>query len=123
MFVKKSSGISVPLEFEVTPVDEIVDIFEIFNESNYETFINESLKIFNKYKNKCNPKNKKLILVTNECDGKFENKYTHGGYLCGDNGYWTKQCAPSYCDIGYIFDFTKNKCIIITINSGFLNLW
>ena len=96
----------------VTPVDEIVDIYEKFDESVYDMFINESLKIFERYKIECNSKNKKLVLVSSECDGSFKNKYTHGGYECGDNGLWSKKCVPSYCDIGYIFDHKEHKCII-----------
>ena len=106
------NNLSIPLEYEITPVDEITNIFDIYSDENYTIFINESLKIFEKYKTKCNPKNKKLILYTSECDGSFNNSYTHGGYECGDNGTWTTNCVPSYCDIGYIFDHNKNECII-----------
>ena len=60
--------------------------------------------------NQCNPKNKKLVLVNDECYNIFENNYTHGGYICGDNGRWSKKCVPSYCDPGYIFNYTSNKC-------------
>ena len=67
-------------------------------------------KIFEKYKTQCNPKNKKLVLVNDECYNIFENNYTHGGYICGDNGKWSKKCVPSYCDPGYIFNYTSNKC-------------
>ena len=109
-----------PLEYEVTPVDEIVNIYlndtkdisERFNKkSNYEIFIDESFKILEKYKTKCNKNNKKLVLVSDECDGKFGNEYTHGGYECGENGFWTKNCVPSYCDSGYVFDHINKKCI------------
>ena len=106
------NNLSIPLEYEITPVDEITNIFDIYSDENYTIFINESLKIFEKYKTKCNPKNKKLILYTSECDGSFKNNYTHGGYECGDNGNWTTNCVPSYCDIGYIFDYNKSECII-----------
>ena len=49
--------------------------------------------------------------VTNECDKYFENKYTYGGYECDTNGKWSTKCVPSYCDLGYIFDYEKGKCI------------
>ena len=103
---------SIPLEYDVTPVDEKINIYEIFNDSNYEIFINESLLIFKKYKDHCNPDNKKLFLIREECDNSFGNNYTHGGYQCGKDGLWNKKCVASYCDIGYIFDHNKNKCII-----------
>ena len=108
-----------PLEYEIKPVDEIVDIyptlenlFNILLPEDYYKFINESYKIFEKYKTKCNPNNKKLILLTNKCDGKFGNNFTYGGYKCGNDGYWTEECVPSYCEFGYIFDYNSNKCII-----------
>ena len=104
-----------PLEYEVTPVDEKVDIFfdkvynYYFDASDLDVFINESLRIFEKYKTQCNPNNKKLLLITDECDGKF-GEHAHGGYECGDDGFWTTNCVASYCDIGYIYDFDKKKC-------------
>ena len=60
--------------------------------------------IFEKYKTDCNPKNKNLVKVTEECDNKFGNNYTHGGYECGSNGKWTNKCVASYCDMGYFFN-------------------
>jgi hypothetical protein len=110
-----------PLEYEVTPVDEKVNVYisdtsnsyeRMNNKDNYEVFIEHALAIINKYKTQCNKDNKKLLNITEECDGQFENSYTHGGYVCGDNGYWTKTCVASYCDFGYVFDHTKKKCIV-----------
>ena len=108
------NNLSIPLEFMITPVDEKVNIYEMFDESVYDIFVNESLIIFDKYKKRCNPKNKKLILISGECDGTFGNSYTHGGYECGDDGFWKSKgdCVSSYCDIGYIFDYNQQKCII-----------
>ena len=105
-------NLTIPLEYQVTPVDEKVNIFEAFSDSNYDIFINESLIILNKYKTECNPDNKKLVLLTSKCDSSFKNKYTHGGYECRNDGKWSTNCVPSYCDIGYIFDYNKNECII-----------
>lgn len=119
-----------PLEYEVTPVDEIVNIYlndlnlsdpsSVFNnKENYEVFINESLRIFDKYKKNCNPKNKKLLLITDECKGKFGIEHLHGGYACTDDGVWDKTtCVPSYCDIGYIYDHKNKKCIADTCKLG-----
>ena len=102
-----------PIEYSVLPVDERVEIFEYLKGSNYQMFIDEAKKILEKYKNQCNPKNKKLVLVNNECDNKFGNEYTHGGYECGDDGKWTNNCVPSYCDPGYVFNYKENKCVSI----------
>ena len=107
-----------PLEYEVTPVDEKVNVYfdKVYSSndriyaSDLTVFIEDSLKIFEKYKTYCNPNNKKLLLITSECDSKFK-KHTHGGHECGDDGLWTKKCGASYCDIGYIFDHKNKKCI------------
>ena len=131
-----------PLEYEINPVDEKVNLysklenlFDILSPEDYDKFINESFIIFEKYKTQCNPNNTKLILLTNKCNGKFENtlyentqnnriwlnsskfyiiviNYTYSGYKYGNDGYWTEECVPSYCDFGYIFDYNSNKCII-----------
>jgi len=108
-----------PLEYEIKTVDEIVDIyptlenlFNILLPEDYDKFINESYKIFEKYKTKCNPNNKKLVLLTDKCNGKFGNNYTYGGYKCGKDGYWTEECVASYCEFGYIFDYNSNECIV-----------
>ena len=103
---------NIPLEFGITPVDERFKFYDYYKESNYDNFIKKAKEIFKKYETQCNPKNKRLVLVNKECDGKFENKHTHGGYECGEDGFWTKKCIPSYCDIGYIFDHNLKKCII-----------
>ena len=102
-----------PLEYSVTPVDERVEIFDYFKSSTYQMFIEEAKKIFDKYKSQCNPKNKKLVLTSDECNNKFENSYTHGGYECGDDGKWSNKCIPSYCDPGNVFNYTSNKCVSI----------
>ena len=106
-----------PLEYEITPVDEIVNIFfdKVYNKSSkmnahdLDIFINDSLIIFEKYKTNCNPKNKKLLLISKECDEKL-GSHAHGGYECGENGIWTNNCVASYCDIGYIYDHVNKKC-------------
>ena len=106
------SNMTIPLEYSITPVDEVEEFYEYYSDDNYDKFISIAKKIFNKYKNECNPKNKKLVLVNSECDKNFTNNYTHGGYECGDDGKWSSNCIASYCDIGYIFDHVKNECII-----------
>lgn len=105
--------LSRPLEYTTTPVDEIKPIYEFFNEGNYDKFISISKEIIEKYKTECNPDNKKLLLIDSECDKSFKNNYTHGGYECGSNGKWNKdKCVASYCDLGFIFDHIKKKCVV-----------
>ena len=66
-------------------------------------------QIFLSYKSTCNPNNKKLLLINEECT--FEDIHLHGGYKCSDDGTWSSDCSPSYCDNGYFFDEINEKCI------------
>ena len=113
LYFYEDLNLKVPIEYNVTPVDETLEIYEYFKD-NKNIFIKEAKNIFNKYKKYCNPKNKKLVLVTQECDGKFENNYTYGGYECGEDGKWSTKCVPSYCDDEYAFNHYLKKCILKT---------
>lgn len=100
-----------PLEYEVVLEDEKSDIFINFDGDSYDTFIIKAKKIFEKYETECNPNNTKLLKISDECDSKFPNDYTHGGYECGEDGKWTNKCVASYCDPGYFFHIEKKKCV------------
>ena len=114
-------NLNIPLEYLVTPVDERVDIFHNFKDAYYDLFINEALKIFNKYKTRCNPNNKKLIFFSDKC--KFYNEYTFGGYACDENGFWSNKCIPMFCDSEYVFDHQEKKCVLRKRNFEFVILY
>lgn len=106
------NNLKVPEEYNIREVDERVKIYQNYDDNIYDIFISEAQKIFTKYnsENKCNKKNKKLVKFSDEC--KFENKYTHGGYACDDNGKWSRSnCIATYCDIGYYMNYTSRKCL------------
>jgi hypothetical protein len=98
-----------PLEYEVALPDEKSGIFVNFDGDSYDKFVRKAKDILKKYKTECNPKNKKLLKISNECDSKFPNDYTHGGYECGEDGKWTNKCVASYCDPGYFFHIEKKN--------------
>ena len=102
---------NIPLEYEINPVNDKITISEILDKSNYDNFILESKNILEKYKTYCDSKNTKLLMISELCEGKFENEYTHGGFECKTNRAWSSKCVPSYCDEGYIFDHITQKCI------------
>ena len=114
-------NLNIPLEYLVTPVDERVDIFHNFKDAYYDLFINEALKIFNKYKTRCNPNNKKLVYYSDKC--KFDNEYTFGGYACDENGFWSNRCIPMFCDSEYVFDHREKKCVLRKRNFEFVVLY
>ena len=97
---------NVPLEYEITPVDIRLNVYSQFNDESYTYFIEELFSIFDNIKSKCF---NNLIKFSDECI--FKNNYTHGGYSCNEDGSWSDICVPSYCEPGYSFDKTKNKCI------------
>ena len=49
-------------------------------------------------------------MLNKECDKNFNN-VTHGGYECGKDGKWTKNCKPFYCHKNYYFDYVSQKCV------------
>ena len=101
---------NIPLEYQIFEIDERVNIFNGYDDSKYQNFIDEAKKIFKKYETQCNPKNKNLLLIDEKCY--FLGAHLHGGFPCDDYGFWNKKvCAPSYCDIGYVYDKRKNRCI------------
>ena len=110
-FYDYNSSFSFPLEYEITPVDEKMSLFENFNEIiNLDKFVAFGKNIIKKYKSECNSNNKKLYLLEKKCH--FADKHMHGGYICGTDGKWDySKCVPTYCDINYIFDHVNQKCV------------
>ena len=108
------SNKSIPREYLLDPVDEIVDIYEPYTDDKYESFIEEAEIIFDKYnyKNQCNPNNTNLLFDTNNCYNFSDEKIAHGGYTCGVDGNWNNtNCKKYYCDIGYYYNKIEDKCI------------
>ncbi len=98
----------VPLEYEVTPVDKRINLYEEFKDDTYYLFVEEFLNIFNEINSKCYSNN--LIKFSEKCDSNFK-KHTHGGYACNNDGTWSNKCVEAYCDLGYSFDKNQKKCI------------
>ena len=116
--------VKTPMEFKIYPVDIISKISTEYDDEYYERFIYEAKSIFEDYNenNKCNPENKFLYYETIECDSKINIEHGHGGYLCRSDGTWdTSNCILAYCDVGYILNDEKNKCIEDPCESIILN--
>ena len=101
---------TIPREFKINQIDERVSLFK-FGDNKIGQFIEEAKKIHKKYQDECNPKNKQLVKYADECDESISIEHAHGGYLCGDDGKWTKECVPRYCDTNYTFDAVNMKCV------------
>ena len=100
---------NIPEEFTVNLIDERINIYNDYSDDLYEDFISEAKIIFEKYKKSCNPNNKYLNFLNEDCS--FAEGHLHGGYKCGDDGTWNKTCVPFYCDEEYYFEPNEKKCI------------
>jgi hypothetical protein len=107
----------IPREYLIHPVDVRVNIYQNYDDSLYDKFVNEAKRIFKKFNEEkfCNKDNLKLLYDPNnkkECYTFDNDPYAHGGYECDPSTEkWSNVCKPYYCDIGYYFDVYKNKCI------------
>ena len=108
-----SQNANVPLEYEVIEPDIHSNIYQSFelDQETLEIFISNAKNILTKFQTDCNKNNKNLVKISEECDGQFGNDYTHGGYECGNDGKWSNNCVPSYCDPGYFFNHNTKKCV------------
>ena len=104
---QNNSLLQIPREFTIELIDERSSIYGSYDDTRYDEFIEEGLRIFKHYNHSCNPNHTNLLYKS---DCQFEDKHTHGGYLCGNNGNWSQICKPSYCDHGYYFDTYLKKC-------------
>ena len=41
----------------------------------------------------------------------INKKKVHGGFECNDDGKWSKNCRPFYCDFGYYYNHHLHECI------------
>ncbi|ELP93155.1 hypothetical protein EIN_054400 [Entamoeba invadens IP1] len=101
---------TIPREFLLNPIDERSNVWR-YDRTKLQQFVDSAIKVHDKYQTQCNKKNKRLVKVSVDCDKEINVEHGHGGYVCGDDGLWSKTCQMSYCDIGYKFDRANNNCI------------
>lgn len=114
----------IPMEFMKYPIDDRFEYYGQFDETDedlFDKFTTKGLEIIEKYKEKCNPQNDRLVKRATECDSKISIEHAHGGYKCGNDGKWSTECIATYCDEGYFYDFTNKECVenICAIDSSF----
>ena len=103
-------NLTLPLEYVVTPVDERVNIFHHYKDIHYNLFVKEALKIFEKYKTRCNPNNKKLLSFDKDLE-QLNYKLYFGGYECDDDGFWSDKYKETFCKEDYVYNYHFNDCI------------
>jgi len=91
-----------------------VDMHSGYNESlnyNLNALLYYSKVSLEKYQKKCNPNNKRLFLVDENCTSS-DPYAVMVGHPCGSDGKWDmKTCKISTCQTGWITDFDRNKCV------------
>ena len=82
-FYQKDVNGQIPREYSFDPVDYRVNIYSNYNDDLYKKFIQEGLKIHEKFNknNFCNSKNEKLLLHDDNCKNIKGYDYAHGFIL------------------------------------------
>ena len=108
----RSQFLDMPFEYTFNEVDERIELYEKFDEENYNFMIDEANRIINLYKTDCNKNNPKLVLFDDKC--KFSDDiHGRGGFGCGNDGKWNYSfCVKTYCEDGYYMDLNDNICKI-----------
>jgi len=100
----------IPNEFDVPRIDFHLNYFEGAN-PNLDDIIARTIKLHKDSNTTCNPKNKNLIFITDDCHVD-DPQALAVGYVCGDDGFWNKStCKILSCQPMYSLDYVHNKCI------------
>jgi len=105
----------IPLDYEIIPIDKHTEYYDDFNPedtTDITNLLSKTFDVFEQFKTQCNPRNSRLLLVTDECKSDEPNA-VRSGYACGSNGEWDKNtCKVAACKEGYVVDFVNDKCIL-----------
>jgi len=100
----------IPADYDILRIDKHCGYYENFDPNTTE-LLQHIKAVYEEFKTKCNPANKRLFLVNENCTSKDPNAL-FSGYVCGSNGEWDKKtCKISSCKPGYTVDFDNNKCV------------
>jgi len=108
----------IPGDYSFQPVDLHMGFFQEFDTSNtplvkaFIWYLNQTVL---GYQTQCNPANKRLLLVSDECNSGDKPHAVSFGYACGENGEWDKtSCKVASCEQGYLVDFKNDACVPYT---------
>jgi len=105
---------TIPGDYSIIRIDKhtgYYDPFDPTNASHYIALLQRTYAVVEEYKTKCNPLNKKLLLVTDQCTSNKPNA-VRAGFACGDNGEWDRSaCKVASCKEGYVVDFENDVCV------------
>jgi len=108
--ISKKMNEIIPGDYDILRID----VHSGYNESsNYtlDALLYYSKRALDNYQTKCNPRNKRLLLVDENCTS-TDPYVLYSGHPCGSDGKWDmKTCKISACQPGWITDFDRNKCV------------
>jgi len=100
----------IPADYDILRIDKHCGYMKN-NNPVFTDLLKHTTAVYEEFKTKCNPANKRLFLVSDECKSKDKNAL-YSGYVCGENGEWDKsKCKISGCKPGYVVDFDQDKCV------------
>jgi len=105
---------TIPTDYRILPIDEHTGYYGDYDYTN-QTHLAELLEltsaIHGLYQTKCNPNNKRLRYVTDQCTSAKPHA-VRAGFACGENGEWDETvCKIASCQEGYVVDFENDKCV------------
>jgi len=100
----------IPNDFDTPRIDFHLNYYEGAN-PQLADILAKTVLLYEESKTKCNPENKNLIYVTDECHVDDPHALTVG-HVCGDDGFWNKStCKILTCQPMYSLDYVANKCV------------
>jgi len=102
---------SIPGDYLILRIDTYMKYYDVYNIMT-DKFISLTKGVHEEFQTKCNPLNKHLFMVSDECESNDPNAL-YSGYPCGANGEWdNKTCKIVTCKSPYVLDYDNNKCVI-----------
>jgi len=99
----------IPGDYEVFRIDAHCG-YNVTHNPDKASLVKATQKIYERFKTECNPKNRHLLLVTENCTSN-DRHALYSGHPCGANGLWdTTKCRISACEAGYSVDFETDTC-------------
>jgi len=105
---------TIPGDYEILRIDKHLRYHNWnFNpdKPNYTDMAPYIKAVHEEFKTKCNPLNKRLFLVDDNCTVSDPNALTAGHPCKSDKTWDTTKCLISTCKPGFIVDFDNNKCV------------
>jgi len=107
---------TIPSDYELFRINKHIGYYDNPLNPVIEDMIPYLKSAHEDYLTNCDPLNRHLLLVNDECKQKMllEDPNTlFAGYPCGGDGKWDNTtCLISSCKPGYAVDFDTNKCVV-----------